>query len=223
MGWRSLRVGLERPAIMRRQLRALLLAAAGRPLSVMFPMVATVAEFRAARALLLAEARRIHPTPERLVMGTMLEVPALMWQLTELLAEVDFVSVGSNDLLQFLFAADRGAPALAGRYDLLSPPVFDLLDQLLRAAAAARAAPACRCRCAARPPGGRSRRWRWSGLGVTTLSMPAAGLPSVKALLGGLDLAAFRAVLASDPSHRGRRGQPARADRDLGARTGLDV
>ncbi len=97
MGWRSLRVGLDRPAIMRRQLRALLLAAAGRPLSVMFPMVATVAEFRAARALLLTEARRVHPAPDRLVVGTMLEVPALMWQLTELLAEVDFVSVGSND------------------------------------------------------------------------------------------------------------------------------
>ena len=108
MGWRSLRIGLDRPALLRRQLRALLLAAGGRPLSVMFPMVATVAEFRAARALLLAEARRVRPAPERLSIGTMLEVPALMWQLDELLREVDFVSVGSNDLLQFLFAADRG-------------------------------------------------------------------------------------------------------------------
>ena len=66
MGWRSLRIGLDRPALLRRQLRALLLAAGGRPLSVMFPMVATVAEFRAARALLLAEARRVRPAPERL-------------------------------------------------------------------------------------------------------------------------------------------------------------
>ena len=197
MGWRSLRVGLDRPAIMRRQLRALLLAAAGRPLSVMFPMVATVAEFRAARALLLTEARRIRPAPDRLVVGTMLEVPALMWQLTELLAEVDFVSVGSNDLLQFLFAADRGAPALAGRYDLMSPPVFDLLDQLLRAAANARdgaGVPVSLCGEAAGRP---IEAMALAGLGMTTLSMPAAGLPSVKALLGGLDLAAFRAVLAS--------------------------
>ncbi len=123
MGWRSLRIGLDRPALLRRQLRALLLAAAGRPLTVMFPMVATVAEFRAARALLLAEARRVRPAPEHLSIGTMLEVPALMWQLDELLREVDFVSVGSNDLLQFLFAADRGAPALYSRYDLLSQPV----------------------------------------------------------------------------------------------------
>ena len=86
MGWRSLRIGLDRPALLRRQLRALLLAAGGRPLSVMFPMVATVAEFRAARALLLAEARRVRPAPERLSIGTMLEVPALMWQLDEFCA-----------------------------------------------------------------------------------------------------------------------------------------
>ena len=90
MGWRSLRIGLDRPALLRRQLRALLLAAGGRPLSVMFPMVATVGEFRAARALLLAEARRVRPAPERLSIGTMLEVPALMWQLDELLREVGF-------------------------------------------------------------------------------------------------------------------------------------
>ena len=184
----------------------------------MFPMVATVAEFRAARALLLTEARRIRPAPDRLVVGTMLEVPALMWQLTELLAEVDFVSVGSNDLLQFLFAADRGAPALAGRYDLMSPPVFDLLDQLLRAAAGARdgaGVPVSLCGEAAGRP---IEAMALAGLGMTTLSMPAAGLPSVKALLGGLDLAAFRAVLRIHPSHRGRRGQPAGTNRDLGTR-----
>jgi phosphotransferase system enzyme I (PtsP) len=110
MGWRSLRIGLDRPALLRRQLRALLLAAGGRRLTVMFPMVATVAEFRAARALLLAEAARVRPAPERLEIGTMLEIPALMWQLPELLREVDFISVGTNDLLQFLFAADRGTP-----------------------------------------------------------------------------------------------------------------
>ena len=158
MGWRSLRIGLDRPALLRRQLRALLLAAGGRPLSVMFPMVATVAEFRAARALLLAEARRVRPAPERLSIGTMLEVPALMWQLDELLREVDFISVGSNDLLQFLFAADRGTPSLFNRYDLLSQPVLSLLEHLLVAARPPKAAQACRCRCAARRRRGRWRR-----------------------------------------------------------------
>jgi phosphotransferase system enzyme I (PtsP) len=197
MGWRSLRIGLDRPAIMRRQLRALLLGAGGRPLTVMFPMVATVAEFCAARALLFAEARRIRPAPERLLIGTMLEIPALMWQLRELLAEADFISVGSNDLLQFLFAADRGTPALASRYDLLSPPVFDLLDQLVQAAASARngaGVPVSLCGEAAGRP---IEAIALVGLGLTTLSMPATGLPAVRSVLSGLDLGAFRSVLAS--------------------------
>jgi phosphotransferase system, enzyme I, PtsP len=197
MGWRSLRIGLDRPAVLRRQLRALLLAAAGRPLSVMFPMVATVSEFRAARALLEAEARRVRPAPERLSVGSMLEVPALMWQLDDLLREVDFVSVGSNDLLQFLFAADRGTPSLAGRYDLLSQPMFDLLEQLLTKARAAKGGagvPVSLCGEAAGRP---LEAMALVGLGLTTLSMPAAGVLPVKAMLAELDLTAFRPVLAA--------------------------
>ena len=193
MGWRSLRIGLDRPALLRRQLRALLLAAGGRPLSVMFPMVATVAEFRAARALLLAEARRVRPSPERLSIGTMLEVPSLLWQLPALLAEVDFVSIGSNDLLQFLFAADRGTPALSGRYDLLSPPVLDLLEAVQLAARVA-GVPVSLCgEAAARP----LEAMTLVGLGITSLSMAAPGLLPVKALLAKLDLSAFRPVLAA--------------------------
>ena len=197
MGWRSLRVGLDRPAILRRQLRALLLAAAGRDLSVMFPMVATVAEFRAARDLLLAEARRMRPAPARLSIGAMLEVPALLWQLDTLLEEADFLSIGSNDLMQFLFAADRGSPAMAGRYDLLSPPVFDLLEHVVRAAAAARGGrgvPVSLCGEAAGRP---AEAMALVGIGLMSLSMPASGLFAVKAMLGDLDLAAFRAVLAT--------------------------
>jgi phosphotransferase system enzyme I (PtsP) len=197
MGWRSLRIGLDRPALLRRQLRALLLAAGGRPLSVMFPMVATVAEFRAARALLLAEARRVRPAPEQLAIGTMLEVPALMWQLDELLREVDFVSVGSNDLLQFLFAADRGTPSLFSRYDLLSQPVLSLLEHLLVAARAAKGGagvPVSLCGEAASRP---LEALALVGLGFTSLSMPASGILSVKAALAGLDLSAFRPVLSA--------------------------
>jgi phosphotransferase system, enzyme I, PtsP len=197
MGWRSLRIGLDRPALLRRQLRALLLAAGGRPLSVMFPMVATVGEFRAARALLLAEARRVRPAPERLSIGTMLEVPALMWQLDELLREVDFVSVGSNDLLQFLFAADRGSPSLFNRYDLLSQPVLRLLEHLLVAAGAAKGGagvPVSLCGEAASRP---LEALALVGLGFTSLSMPASGILPIKALLAELDLAAFRPVLTA--------------------------
>ena len=193
MGWRSLRIGLDRPAVLRKQLRALLLAAAGRPLTIMFPMVATVAEFRAARALLLAEAARVRPSPERLSVGTMLEVPALMWQLPDLLREVNFISLGTNDLMQFLFAADRGTPSLAGRYDFLSPPMLELVGYLQGKAAAA-GVPVSVCgEVAGRP----LEAMTLAGLGITTLSMPAAGLPQVKDLLGCLDLPAFRSVLAS--------------------------
>jgi phosphotransferase system enzyme I (PtsP) len=193
MGWRSLRVGLDRPALLRRQLRALLLAAGGRPLSVMFPMVATVAEFRAAKALLLAEAKRVRPSPGVLRIGTMLEVPALMWQLPELLKDTDFVSIGSNDLLQFLFAADRGTPSLYDRYDFLSPPVMDILEQLVVAAAAANV-PLSLCGEAASRP---LEALVLAALGITNLSMPASGILSIKAMFAQVDLLSFRSVLTS--------------------------
>ncbi len=193
MGWRSLRIGLDRPALLRRQLRALLLAAAGRPLSVMFPMVATVAEFCTARALLLAEAERVRPAPESLQIGTMLEVPALMWQLPELLREADFISVGTNDLLQFLFAADRGSPVLAGRYDVLSPSMLGLLADLAAQAQAA-GVPLSVCgEAAARP----LEAITMAGLGVPTLSMPASGILPVKAALAAVDMPAFRELLTA--------------------------
>jgi len=193
MGWRSLRVGLDRPALLRRQLRALLLAAGGRPLSVMFPMVATVAEFLVAKTLLLAEARRVRPTPERLSIGTMLEIPALLWQLPELLKEADFISVGSNDLMQFLFAADRGTPSLYDRYDLLSQPVLDLLDQLVTAARPTGVSLSVCGEAASRPV----EAMTLAALGITSLSMPASAILPVKALLAEVDLAAFRPVLAA--------------------------
>jgi phosphotransferase system enzyme I (PtsP) len=193
MGWRSLRIGLDRPALLRRQLRALLLAADGRPLSVMFPMVATVAEFRAARALLLAEAARVRPAPSDLRIGTMLEIPSLLWQLPALLKECDFISVGTNDLLQFLFAADRGTPALAGRYDMLSPPVFDMFDALL-AQAAETGVPCSVCGEAASRP---LEALALVGLGFDTLSMPASSILPVKGMLAQVDLPAFRRFLAT--------------------------
>ena len=200
MGWRSIRIGLDRPALMRRQLRALLLAAKGRPLSVMFPMVATAAEFRQAKGLLLAEAKRVRPAPERLSIGTMLEVPALMWQLPDLLRDADFISVGSNDLVQFMFAADRGTPSLYNRYDVLSQPMFDLLEQLLTASRAA-GVPVSLCGEAASRP---LEALAFAGLGLTSLSMPASGILPVKALLAEVDLGAFRPVL--DSIRRGTRG-----------------
>jgi len=193
MGWRSLRVGLDRPALLRRQLRALLLAAGDRALSVMFPMVATVEEFRAAKALLLAEANRVRPAPRSLKIGTMLEVPALMWQLPALLKEVDFISIGSNDLLQFVFAADRGTPSLYDRYDFLSAPMLTILEQVAVAGAAA-GVPVSVCGEAASDP---LEALVIAALGIRTLSMPAGSVLPIKAMFSHVDLGAFQAVLTA--------------------------
>ncbi len=191
MGWRSLRVGLDRPAILRRQLRALLIGAQGRALSIMFPMVATVEEFRAARDLLEAEAARVRPAPERLEAGTMIEVPSLLFQLPGLLAEADFVSVGTNDLMQFLFAADRGTPELAGRYDTLSAPVLEMLEMLVNACGNA-GVPLSVCGEAAGRP---LDALAFAAIGVTTLSMSGNAILPVKALLVETDLNALRPIL----------------------------
>ncbi len=193
MGWRSLRIGLDRPALLRRQLRALLLAAGGRPLSIMFPMVATVAEFRAAKSLLFTEAARVRPAPSQLEVGSMIEVPALLFQLPALMAEADFVSIGSNDLLQFLFAADRGAPALANRYDLLSAPVLNALEQIVAAAKHANVDVSVCGEHASRP----LDAMVLAAIGITTLSMPAPSLLRLKAVLAKVDLFALREVLTA--------------------------
>ena len=193
MGWRSLRIGLDRPGLLRRQLRALLLAAPGRELSVMFPMVATVAEFRAARHLLHTEAARVRPGPSRLLVGSMIEVPSLLFQLPALMAEADFVSIGSNDLMQFLFAADRSTPALANRYDLLSGPALAALGAIQQAAAAAGTEVSVCGEHASRP----LEALALAALGITTLSMPATSLLRLKAIMAQVDLAELRGFLAA--------------------------
>ncbi len=191
MGWRSLRVGLDRPAILRRQLRALLLGAQGRPLAIMFPMVATVEEFRLARDLLEAEAARIRPAPETLEAGTMIEVPSLLFQLPGLLAEADFVSVGTNDLMQFLFAADRGTPELADRYDTLSAPVLEMVERLAIACKEADVPLSICGEAAGRPLDALA----FAAVGVTTLSMSGNAILPVKAMLAAADLTSFRPIL----------------------------
>lgn len=191
MGWRSLRVALDRPELLARQARALLRAADGRPLRVMFPMVARIDEFEAARALLERERDALGATTE-LSVGAMLEVPALLLALDALFACADFVSIGSNDLMQFLFAADRGTPRLASRYDLFAEPMLRLVEQV--AAAAARAGkPLSLCgEIAARP----LEALVLASLGVTRLSMSPAGVLRVKEALRSVDLGRFAAGLA---------------------------
>ena len=131
LGWRAIRLALERPGLLRYQMRALLAAAAGRRLNVMFPMVAEVSEFHRARDIVMFEVNRVEKLgqqlPTEINIGAMLEVPSLAWQLDALLYEADFLSIGTNDLMQFFFASDRSNPRLIDRYDLLSPPVLSFL------------------------------------------------------------------------------------------------
>ena len=134
LGWRAIRLGLDRPGLLRSQVRALLRAAGGRELRLMFPMIAMVEEFDKAKALVEVELTHLrrhgHALPERVQIGTMLEVPSLLFQLDELLERVDFLSVGSNDLMQFLYAADRGNTRVSERFDPLSAPVLRALKDI---------------------------------------------------------------------------------------------
>jgi phosphotransferase system enzyme I (PtsP) len=196
MGWRAIRMTLDRPSLLRQQLRALLCAASGRPLNLLLPMVAEVAELMQARELLELERERLsrigHAAPSALRLGVMIEVPALLHQLPALLARVDFLSVGSNDLLQFLFAADRGSPRLASRYDPLSPPALAMLLLLAQQSKAA-GKPITLCgEMAGRP----LEAMALVGLGFTSLSMSAGALPPVKAMIRSLEVAPLAAYLS---------------------------
>ena len=160
LGWRAIRIGLDRPALLRTQLRAMLRAAAGRELRVMIPMVSTVGEFVAARDLLQKEIafadRRGRERPREIKFGVMVEVPALLWQIDEIAAEADFLSVGSNDLMQYLYAADRDNKRVASRFDPLSPGFLRALKTIAEAGARRRKT----VTLCGEMGGARSRRWR---------------------------------------------------------------
>ena len=138
MGWRAVRIGLDRPRLLRHQLRSLLQAAAAYDdeLHIMFPMIANVSEFLLAKNLLEEEKQFLtndgSAIPQKIFVGTMLEVPGLLFQLDTLLTHVNFLSIGSNDLIQFLFAADRGNPEMSKRYDPLAPGVLKLLRDVVK-------------------------------------------------------------------------------------------
>ena len=193
MGWRSLRVGLDEKTSLATQLRALLRAAAGRPFRIMFPMVATLAEFQAARAILDTECRALGAV-SAVEVGAMLEVPSLLFDLPALFEAADFVSIGSNDLMQFLFAADRGSGRVASRYDMFQPAMLDVLDRIVAASSRAGAAPLSLCgEIAGRPVEAATLL----ALGIRTLSLPPVSLSRVKAALVDVDLGRLRDRLAA--------------------------
>ena len=195
LGWRAIRLGLDRPALLRIQLRALLHAAAGRNLRLMFPMVSAVEEFDRARAMVERELTHLrrhgHRLPEQVQVGVMVEVPSLLFVLDELLERADFLSVGSNDLVQFLFAADRGNARVSDRFDPLSAPVLRALKSVVDAGRT-HGKPVTLCgELASRP----LEALALAALGYRALSVSAAAIGPVKAMLLALDVGAARKAL----------------------------
>jgi phosphotransferase system enzyme I (PtsP) len=192
MGWRALRLSLDRATLMKAQARALIEAAAGRVLRVMFPMVSEPWEYEEARAIIEQQLawceKNKKGLPSRVEYGAMLEVPALAEMLDVLLPRVDFVSIGTNDLTQFLFAADRADPRLAERYDWLSPAILRFLRRVVAACDEA-GVPVRVCG----EMGGRSlEAMALIGIGVRSLSITPAAVGPVKAMVRTLDAAAIR-------------------------------
>lgn len=195
LGWRAIRLGLDRPGLLRSQMRALLRAAAGRSLKMMFPMVSAIDEFDAAKALLEGELtylrRHGHTLPERIDVGAMVEVPALLFQLEELFERADFVSVGSNDLVQFLYAADRGNNFVADRFDAISVPVMRALRNIVRKARE-HGKPVTLCgELGSKPLGALAL----VSLGFRALSLSPSALGPVKAMLLDLDTRAVTRLM----------------------------
>ena len=195
LGWRAIRLSLDRPGLLRIQLRALLKAASGGELRMMLPMVTQVDEIRAARELMQKEVQHIskfgHQLPKKLQFGAMLEVPALLWQLDELMQEVDFVSVGSNDLFQFTMAVDRGNARVADRFDVLSRPFLKILRDIARAGQRNNT-PVTLCgEMAGKPLGAMAL----IGLGYRSVSMSPTAIGPIKAMLLGLDAGKLRALM----------------------------
>jgi phosphotransferase system enzyme I (PtsP) len=187
LGWRAIRMSLDRPALFRTQIRALLRAAAGRELRIMLPMISDVSEFVAAKGLIERERRLLtkhgRAEPKKLLIGTMIEVPALLWQLDLLLPLVDFASVGSNDLMQFLFAADRGNMRVAERFDPLNPAALKALRVIVEAAER-NAVPLTLCGEMAGKP---LEAMAVIGLGFRAISIAPASVGPVKAMILSLD------------------------------------
>lgn len=195
IGWRAIRIGLDRPGLMRYQLRALVAAGAGRHLRVMFPMVTTVEEMVASRALFDREIERAktlgRELPAKVEVGVMLETPSLAWQVISVCDHADFVSVGANDLMQFFFAADRDNARVSDRYDPLSPPALSILSFIAENCRQNNTPVSVCGEIAGRP----LEAACLVALGFHTLSMSATGIGPVKSTLMALNAAELRELI----------------------------
>jgi phosphotransferase system enzyme I (PtsP) len=203
LGWRAIRIGLDRPGLLRAQVRALLKAAGERPLKIMFPMVATCDEFERAKTIVDREkvylSRHGHTLSSDLKLGVMLEVPALLFQIDEICRAADFISVGSNDLMQFLFAVDRDNRMVANRFDPLSAPALRALKLVAEKAAAA----GCTATVCGEIGGRPLEAMALIGLGYRSLSMAPTAIGPVKAMLLEMHAAEVGALLNEELDRAG--------------------
>ena len=197
MGWRAIRISVDKPNLLRNQMRALIRAAQDHKLSIMFPMVTEISEFDKAREILDSEIERANANnykPIRnLRVGTMLEVPALAYQMPALLKRVDFISVGSNDLFQFLFASDRGSPKISERFDPLSPAGLNFLKNIVEQCNASKTPISICGEMAGRPLDAMAL----IGIGFRMLSMAPSSIGPVKTMLRSLSVHDLRVHLDS--------------------------
>jgi phosphotransferase system enzyme I (PtsP) len=197
MGYRSIRLGLDRPGLLRTQVRALLLAARGRPLKILVPMVTETFEFRQTKLVIRRELERLkrsgEPLPVQLELGAMVEVPSLLFELDQLLPEADFVSIGSNDLVQFLTAADRANPRVSASYDPIALPRLRAIKLVVDAARRYNVSITMCGELAGRP----IEALALMSIGMTRLSMGPASIGPIKELILNLDLEPIKRSVAA--------------------------
>lgn len=225
LGWRALRMGLDRPGLTRYQLRALVQAGDGRDLKVLFPMITCLSELVAARAILEQEIKRAerygHSRPKSIEAGMMLETPAVAFDPDPYMAHCDFVAIGSNDLMQYFFAADRQNSRVSSRYDVIDPPPLNLLKKV-RTSCDKHSKPVSVCgELASRP----LEACVLAALGYTRLSMSASAIGPVKRALKGLDATMLGAWLAKEMESISEPGGPGLRQRliEAGQTAGLPV
>lgn len=186
IGWRSIRITLDRRAILRKQMRAFIRAASGKELNVMFPMISNLDEFLEARETFMyayeREKKEGYTLPSKVHLGLMIEVPSVVFQLREILKYCDFISVGTNDLYQFFFACDRGNVRLNGRYDVLSAPFLNLMKKIIKEADEANVLCSVCGEMASNPIDAMAL----IGLGYRNLSVSSASYGKVKAMIRSL-------------------------------------
>ncbi len=189
MGWRGLRMAVDRPGMIRPQLRALLAAAADRDLHIMFPMVTLASEIDDARALMDREVERVRRRgdvlPKRVFIGAMIETPAAAWHIAGLAGKVDFMSIGGNDLAQFYFAADRDSERVQRRYDPMNPGFLSFLKHAVSNANAIGVSPAYCGEQAADPVTAAAL----IAVGLRDFSVPASSVGQFKRLIRSLNAA----------------------------------